>query len=298
MSPSRAYRLLYFSGTGNTHWVFHRLAQALELRGARCELLAVDQLLADCGQGPQGEADDEALRERLLAFLPSGCCLVLGYPVYESTIPRPMRSLLPLLPEGAGRRLGVVCTYMMAGGDCCHLPEAQLEPRGWRSVLATYVKMPNNIKFPAFRFLEIHNGEALLPFADKAAEAVRQIADELVLEREHIEGRGIADYLLGVSQRWSESMVSEYLRAHMFATAACTRCRLCAESCPTGNIHFDRGYPEFSDRCCDCLRCYHGCPACAIQLGEGTMDLQAYPRYRGVGDWKPPRLRRLPRREG
>lgn len=295
MDPARRYRLLWFSGTGNTQWVFERLGQALEARGASVTSLPVDRLLAECGEGPDQQADEDMLRERLAALVAGAGTLVLGYPVYESTIPRPMRRLLPLLPQGEGRRLGVVCTYMMAGGDCCHLPEAQLEPRGWRSVLATYVKMPNNIKFPAFRYFEIHNGEALRPLLDRGEDAVRQIADALVLDREHIEGRSVADHLIGVSQRWGEKMVSDYLRAHLFATARCTRCRQCAEGCPTGNISFARGYPEFGDRCCDCLRCYHGCPVSAIQLGEGTMDEATYPRYRGIGGWKPPRLRTVAR---
>ncbi len=295
MDPARHYRLLYFSGTGNTHWVFSRLAQALEARGATVALQPVDQLLADCGQGPTGEASDQALQERLAGFVGSAGTLLLGYPVYESTIPRPMRRLIPLLPEGVGTRLGVVCTYMMAGGDCCHLPEAELEPRGYRSVLATYVKMPNNIKFPALRYFPIHNGDELQPFADQAAQAVQRIADDLVLDQRHIEGRSIADHLLGVSQRWSEKLVSDYVNGHLFATARCTRCKLCGESCPMGNIHFDHGYPEFGQSCCDCMRCYHGCPVSAIQLGEGTMDEAAYPRYRGMGGWKPPRLRSISR---
>ena len=63
-----------------------------------------------------------------------------------------------------------------------------------------------------------------------------------------------------------------------------------------GNITFDDGYPEFGNRCCNCLRCYHQCPRQAIQITEATRDVQAYPRYRGLDDWRAPRLRKVGRR--
>ncbi len=296
-STNQHYLLLYFSGTGNTHWVFERLARALEAGGASCQLLPADKLLADCGLAPNHEADEELLRSRLEEALAGDTTLVLGFPVYESTIPLPIRRLIPLLPDGEGRKLGVVCTYMMAGGDCCHLPEKALIPRGWRSVLATYVKMPNNIKVPAVKWFPIHNGEELAPFEASAGRAVAEIADELTCGREHIEGRGIADYLLGISQRWGEQSVNDYVSNNIFALARCNRCRLCADACPMGAIAFGQGYPEFGAGCCDCLRCYHQCPVSAIQLTAGTMDEQAYPRYRGMGGWKSPRLRRTAKQE-
>ena len=297
MPQDQSYRILYFSGTGNTEWVMHRIEERLIDAGASCQTSRVDQLLADHGMGPESELDADGVREDLAAFLTGATHLLLGYPVYESTIPMPMRLLMDLLPEGRGMKLGVVCTFMMAGGDCCHLPERALESRGYQSVLATYVKMPNNIKFPIVRFLHIPQGDELLPFYDSAIAAVAEIVNWLREGKTHVEGRGIADYLFGVSQRWGEEAVTRYVCKNIFALACCNRCRLCAESCPVGNISFANGYPEFGDRCCDCLRCYHQCPQQAIQITAGTMDEETYPRYKGFDGWKAPRLRKVTRKK-
>jgi ferredoxin len=296
MSEHQAYRLLYFSGTGNTEWVMRRIGEALEASGVGCELLRCDQLLADCGMGPGGEADADRICEQLQRFLDGATHLLLGYPVYESTVPKPMRVMLDLLPDGGGIKLGVVCTYMMAGGDCCHLPEKVLAERGYDSVLATYVKMPNNINIPPVRFLHIPQGDELKPFEPTARAAVDEIVAWLREGRSHVEGRGIADYLIGVGQRWSEELATRYVQDHLLALACCNRCRLCTDTCPMGNIGFDAGYPEFGDRCCDCLRCYHMCPQRAIQVTDATMDQAKYPRYEGFDGWEAPRIRKVRKR--
>lgn len=291
------YRILFFSGTGNTDWVMRRIRDGLIDGGAECEILVADQLLADCGLGPGSEADEDAIRVELARHLDGADALLLGYPVYESTIPKPLRRLIPLLPDGDGTKLGVVCTYTIAGGDCCHLPETMLADRGYDSVLATYVKMPNNIKFPLLPFLVIRNGDELAPFHDSAGAAAAEIVEELLQGRKHVEGRGIADYLLGVSQRWSEASVTNYVCDHIFALAKCNRCRLCTDTCPMGNISFDHNYPEFGRHCCDCLRCYHQCPQHAIQITDGTIDDEKYTRYEGFAGWEAPRIRKVRRRK-
>ena len=296
MDNSHIYRILYFSGTGNTEWVMQRLSEALEAAGARSTMLACDQLLADCGMGPRTVTDPSRIRRELVDFLDGATHLLLGYPVYESTIPMPMRIVMDYLPDGRSRKLGVVCTYMMAGGDCCHLPEKDLGERGYDSVLATYVKMPNNINLPPVKFLHVPQGEELDAIAETATAAVDEIASWLANDGRHVEGRGIADYLLGVSQRWGEEMATNYVQDNIFALARCNRCRLCVDTCPMGNIGFDDGYPEFGDRCCDCLRCYHKCPQQAIQITDKTMDLERYTRYDGMGGWKAPRVRKVRKR--
>ncbi len=286
------YRILYFSGTGNTEWVMRGLAAELREAGCDVELLAADRLLADLEYAAHRELDEEAAGARLQEFAAPATILLLGYPVYESAIPMPLRLLLPLLPEGKGRKLAVVCTCMLAGGDCCHLPAEMLEKRGWDPVLATYVKMPNNVKVPAFSFFSIRNGAELDDFHQSASGRVTQIVDELLAGARDVEGGGIGDHLFGISQRWSEKYLTKYMVDHLFALAKCSRCGLCAATCPMGNIDFSGNYPEFGRNCCDCLRCYSFCPIHAIQVSEGTMNEEKYPRYKGFDGWKPKRLRK------
>ena len=293
MSDVETYRFLYFSGTGNTEWVLRKLSEKLVERGQSCEMLACDKLLADCGLGPGVDADRAEVRRTLVEFVSGGSVLVLGYPVYESAIPRPLRQLLPDLPNGDGRKLAVVCTYMLAGGDCCHLPESILQDRGYESILATYVKMPNNLKIPVFPYFGVKNGADLESFYTSAERAIEEIADELVGGEVHVEGRGIADYLIGAGQRLGEEYLENFVHDNIFALAKCTRCRECANTCPMGNISFERNYPHFGKNCCDCLRCYNFCPEHAIQITSDTMNEEKYPRYKGFDGWQAPRLRKV-----
>jgi Pyruvate/2-oxoacid:ferredoxin oxidoreductase delta subunit len=287
------FRILYFTGTGNTHWVVNSISAGLIARGASCEMLAADRLLADCGLGPDTKADPELLKATLADFLTGNAVLVLGFPTYEGTVPRPFRELLPLLPEGNGRKLACVATILLAGGDAVHLAEKALARRGYLPFLTTYVLMPGNICLPDFTFFKIHNGRELDRFYDSAGKAVAAIVEELLHEEAHFEGRTIADYLIGASNRWGEYLLPNLWGKHMFADAKCSRCGLCAAACPTGNISVAKGYPEFGHNCCTCLRCYNFCPDNAIQITEHTRDEKKYVRYKGFDGWKPLRLRHV-----
>lgn len=290
-SAAQDFRILFFSGTGNTEWVVRKIRDGLNERGVACESLAADTLQAECGRTIGRKPDESALRERLAGFLNDSSILVIAFPTYASDIPLPLRELLPLLPEGKGRKMASISTILMAGGDACLLPGQILEKRGYRPFLATYVKMPNNIKVPNFDFFELKNGEDLNHFHESAGKAVAEIVEELITQKAHQEGRSIGDYLLGASQRLGESLFEEMWIKNFFATAKCTKCTLCASTCPMGNISFAKGYPEFGRDCCVCLRCYSFCPVSAIQITARTIDEKKYVRYRGFDGYRPARLR-------
>lgn len=53
-------------------------------------------------------------------------------------------------------------------------------------------------------------------------------------------------------------------------TGGCTSCGTCARECPLGNLKMEHGQPVWGNNCALCLRCYHVCPANAIQYGKET----------------------------
>lgn len=287
----QVYRLLYFSGTGNTEYVACEMKSRLLAKGYRCEILAVDKLWADCGRSPGSKASLEKMSAKLKEFLQDASVLILAYPTYASDIPKPLKELLPLLPEGRGKKLAVVSTCAMAGGDCCLLPARELKNRGYRSFLAAYIKMPNNLKLPPFNFPAIENGDVLNKFYETSSKTIDVIISDLIAEKKKLKGGNIGGYLLGVSQRLGEKFLARFLRKNMFAGQECIKCKLCVSSCPTANISFKDGHPEFGLDCCFCMRCYNFCPVSAIQVTQKTRDKVKYLRYKGFGNWKPPHLR-------
>jgi len=287
------YRILYFSGTGNTHWVMKKIKEGLVDGGYSCEMLAADKLQSECGRGIGKGPDKESIAGRLKEFVSPGVVLILGFPVYGSNIPDPLKELIPLLPDGENRKLAVVATIHSAGGDACNLPDKMLKKRGYESFLTTYVKMPNNIKLPKFDFVKIKNGDELNSFYESAGKDIDEIVDMLIEGETHFEGKGIGDYILGTSQRLGKQLISDsFFVSHFFAHAKCIKCGLCADCCPMGNISMEKGYPEFGKNCCLCLRCYNFCPVNAIQITDATLDEKKYTRYKGFDNWKPTRLRK------
>jgi ferredoxin len=56
----------------------------------------------------------------------------------------------------------------------------------------------------------------------------------------------------------------------------CTRCGLCGQVCPVGNISFHEGRPTWNRHCEQCFACLHWCPVQAIQYGTATVGRERY----------------------
>lgn len=287
----KVFKILYFSGTGNTEWVVRKIQEGFMGAGCSCDVLSAEILQKECGRDINKEPDREELTKRLAEFVSEDVILIIAFPTYASDVPFPLRDLLALLPAGGNRKLACVSTILMAGGDACLIPSQMLEKKGYKSVMATYVKMPNNIKIPYFDFFEIKNGDDLKPFYESAGKEVDKIVEELVTGKAYFEGGTIVDYLIGVSQRFGEGLMTGFYLEHMFADAKCLKCGFCVSCCPMANITMEKGYPQFGKKCCYCLRCYNFCPVSAVQLTEKTLDEKKYNRYKGFDGWKPTKLR-------
>lgn len=287
----RNFRILYFSGTGNTFYVVRKIQQALKGRGHECSILAADQLQADCGLTFDSEADSGKLKENLREFLRDASNLILAYPVYASDIPVPIKQMIKLLPKGKTKDLAVVATIHKAGGDASLIPGKYLEKKGYLQVLAAYVKMPNNLQLPGFELFRVKNGDELNPYYESTQKSINQIVDRLLEQKVHEDGGGIINSLIGAAQRMGEDFIAGFFTRSMYVDEKCIKCRLCLSICPTANISFKDDIPVFGNKCCLCTRCYNFCPTNAIQITGKTSDDLKFKRYKGFDGWKPPLLR-------
>ena len=287
------FRILYFSGTGNTHWVAEQLKKSLKAGGFRVFSTAVDELLADAGRAYGQKEDRGKIVETLKKLAQPETTLILAFPAYFCEPPLPVKEMLELLPETKNCNLAVIVTVYRAGGEVHRLPGKLLAPKGYEPVLEAYVKMPNNIKLPNLEQYEILNGPELKSYLESAGQRVKELAGRLAAGKPDTEKAGVAEMIQGVSYRMSEVPVQKMFAGRMFAEARCKKCSFCASICPMGNITFARGYPEFGGDCCGCLLCYNLCPIFAIQITEATLDEKKYPRYRGFDGWHPRRLREV-----
>jgi hypothetical protein len=106
------YRILYFSGTGNTHWVMKALAERLEDGGCEVEMLSAGRLLADLGYGQKVGLEEEAAAAELAEYVKPATTLLLGYPAPDQQFDGPsvcigfvhrLRALRCILSNGEHR---------------------------------------------------------------------------------------------------------------------------------------------------------------------------------------------------
>ncbi len=280
------YKIIYFSGTGNSEYVALELKKKL----AGAEAFAVDSLWAACARVPGDPGDKNSMASKLDGIIPEGAYLVLVYPTYASDIPKPLKEALQLFPKRRRVELAVVSTCAMTGGDACLIPARMLKRRGYRLTYASYVKMPSNFKIPPMDQGKIETGEELDKYIGSSARETDKITGDMVSGRKIITGRGMIALLLGAVQRRAEKFMDNMINKNMFADNTCIKCGLCVSSCPMGNITYKNGHPDFGGNCCYCLRCYSFCPAYAIQVTEKTKDKLKYTRYSGFNKWSPKRL--------
>lgn len=294
MPQQNNYRIIYFSGTGNTEYIAREIQCRLRQKELICQILAADKLLAECGRAPGKKEDTSKLCAQLSDFLENTSVLILAYPTYASDIPKPMKSIIESLPQSSGAKLAVISTCHMAGGDCCILPARKLKARSYDLILAAYVKMPNNLKLPPLNFPGIKNGKDLDKYFQSSARSIDNMVERLLNGEKYIEGKFVTSLITGVLQRSCENLLAKFFYKNMFVSKEeCKKCKLCAAACPQGNITFENDLPKFANDCCFCLRCYNFCPVSAIQVTAKTKNTKKYNRYKGFNNWKPEKLYNL-----
>lgn len=255
--------ICHFSGTGNS------LAVARMLSG----LLADDQLsMTDClkGQMPRQEAWGES----------DVLCLVC--PVYAWGVPRIVERfatevLAPAVAKLPHRpRIYLVLTC----GDDIGMADKRfsrlLRKRGLALTASFSVAMPNTyVGLPGFNVDAPHVRDSKLA---ACPERVRTIAETI--------GSGtarVADVRRGALPRLKTYVLRPLFNLvltndrRFSADDSCSRCGLCARSCPVGNIRPDAaGRPTWSGHCADCLRCYHLCPRHSIAYGKHSRRTGQY----------------------
>jgi len=146
----------------------------------------------------------------------------------------------------------------MSGGIVGPLRRA-LEAKGYRPIGAREIPMPPNI------FIKMSDAWDERRRTSGIAQA-RRYAEELLVGQARW-GRVpiLSDLVYAVvGSRWMWRLVA--LTAHRLVVdeAACTRCGLCAELCPAGNISL-APYPVSAGRCQECMRCLTFCPTRALR---------------------------------
>ena len=252
--------LFYFSGTGNSEWAARRIADELSER----LFFIPDEMGGDCRY-----------------VLRSGERLGFVFPTYAWGVPQLVLRFIERMEVSGVDYLYFVTT---CGDDTGLLADEFCEAvsrKGWACRMGSAVQMPESyVCLPGFD-VDPEDREHL-----KRSQA--QIRLDMIVDN-IIDGRGGFDTLPG-SCAWLKSAVlrplfRRYLTSptHFHTTDACTGCGRCVEACPLHNIRLaDGNRPAWDADCAMCLRCYHQCPARAIEWGRYTRGKGQYLFARGA----------------
>ncbi len=248
--------LYYFSGTGNTAWVVHRLSERLTGLGDEVAVASCEQIAAS-------------------AVDPTACDVMgIAFPVHGSFAPLVFRNFLDELPPGEGTPVFALTAAGYAAGDTAWYGVKPLREKGYEPFLMSNVLMGNNLYMPGLPLI-LPSPEEMKPRLAQAKQKIARLADLIHRRERYVEGAGLLGRLLGIVQR---TTVEWFKLPAFYADGGCTRCGWCVEHCPMGNIQSTDEGVRFGDKCIHCMRCFNFCPGQAIQVVSAKKIDR---RYRG-----------------
>ena len=271
--------ILFFSGTGNTHYVAGYLAHKLEHLPIEILVRSIEQVPAEA--------------------VPEFDVLALGFPVYAADSPPFFQDYLRRLPPGEGKGSFVFCTKGAFAGGAVYRNLRRLAARGYVPLGGTSVTMPGT---DGLAFVSPDSWLARsamnkdfdhLKSADKLAQRMEEVLERIQAGESARDckirlvpnpGGRLLDWLW----RQAYERFTTPFKRRFYADERCVRCQLCVRICPAHNIQLVDDRIHFGDRCFLCMRCIHQCPQEAIQIGQATRGKF---RWRGPrGDFHPLRL--------
>lgn len=241
--------IYFFSGTGNSRIVAQALGRLLN-----CEVTD----MCDVQEIPD---------------LGSFKSLGLVFPVYAWGLPKIVEKFVGRMccAEGASPFLWAVMTCGDDMGYADEILNDFLHKAAGLKIVSVYsVPMPNTyVCLPGF---DVDASDEAAKKVECTRKVMPEIANKIRLQmREVSVERGSFPWLKTYVLR---PLFNRFLLTDRYFKAQsqqCTRCGLCARSCPTGNIQLSgEGVQWGSSQCIGCLRCYHSCPQRAIDWGRVT----------------------------
>lgn len=239
----KSVRIVYYSGTGNTHKVAGCFETCLKDKGITVHTYSV----AETGASQTMEED----------------LLLLVYAVHALNAPEAVEKWIAGLPHSDGKRAAVISAS--GGGEVCPNTACRrgcirrLRNKGFAVVYEEMLVMPSNW------IVATHEGLAV-----RLLEILPSKVDKIV-----------TDILSGVNKRKSPLIIDSFLSvlcklertgARQFGkrircSENCNGCGICSKNCPAGNIEMKEDRPAFGSLCHLCLSCMYGCPKKALRPG-------------------------------
>ncbi len=245
LDPNKIIDFYWFSGTGNTLSVIRGMKERFEQKGFTVNLKSIekaDPSLLDCAH-----------------------TLGIGIPVAEQGTYPFIWNFIKNLPECTGTDVFMVDTLMMYSGGIIGPVKKILKRKGYNTVGAKEIKMPNNF------FVRKNDEIKTKQIMEQGMSAARDFAEELISGSPS--WRDIPLYSAFMSSFSKMNLTWNFFRKTFPLNVdhdTCTLCRLCERLCPVDNWSLNelKNNMEWSNNCVYCMRCFAHCPVNAIHYGS------------------------------
>ncbi|MCM1137263.1 MAG: EFR1 family ferrodoxin [Duncaniella sp.] len=253
--------IIWFSGTGNSYYVASQLATHL---GEKMIHMNPEVLSS-------GSISIESTERIIWVF-----------PVYSWGIPPFVLNIIHKISINGIKPATPHHLVLTCGDDTGLTAEnwrKELRKRGWRTMSAFSVQMPNN--YVCMKGFDIDSPDIVNDKLQKAPQRIAEIAKSI------IKGETTTDTVKG-RFAWIKSRVIYPWFVHnamspkaFHHTSDCISCSKCASICPLNNITMvstgnQLKTPLWGINCAMCLGCYHICPRHAVEYGDKTKNKGQY----------------------
>lgn len=273
--------IFYFSGTGNSAWVAHRLVEyRLQVSQGAAVEAGVGRSASEGASLERVFSIAQALRDPQVYSLASQEALGFVFPVYAwGPPPVVLRFLEQLQMAELPSYVYFVCTCGDDTGRTAQVFSAALRRKGWTCAAGWSVTMPNTyVSLPGF---EVDAAEVEEQKVQHAQARLQFIADELDRRVQMTTfncHEGVAPYTKTyVLRPLFQAFLMSPRPFHVSET--CVGCGKCVQVCPLQNIRLKDARPVWGTDCAHCLACYHVCPMHAVAYGQWTRGKGQYRRF-------------------
>lgn len=227
-----------FSGTGNTKFIVDIITERLTKSGFEVNAYPIEN-------GFQSKAEAEKIG--------------FAFPANSQAISPFIWKFFNKLPQGNGTKVFVVIT--LNDGTYILKPlYSLLKSKGYVPESCCEISMPNNMLTAQAN--ETDDQERLIKAMKRASDYADAIVSGRAAWKEEKKGSGFVSFLtrkLGLPMFFMRKMMKLETDP-----GKCTKCQLCVNQCPVGNITL----PDIAhgNRCELCMRCASDCPQKAIRV--------------------------------
>jgi flavodoxin/NAD-dependent dihydropyrimidine dehydrogenase PreA subunit len=252
--------IIYFSGTGNTHYIAERIKKSLS--GETVKSYPIEHF-----NGKETNNFD---------------ILIFGFPVYGCKMPEFLKQFTEKFALTKSKKVILFSTYGYTPCNAMKYAANYFSEKGFNVIYSKGIKMPGSdglllIKKDSKRAKQLiskdfEKDKKIDQFLQEIKSAIYKKDSEPVIQQ------NLLFNLVMPLMAIVEPLIMKFA-TKLYANENCTHCGICEAVCPVNNIIVTKEQVLFGKECVLCLRCITQCPAEAIQIGNFT---------KGTVRWKGP----------